>query len=220
MELMIRSWEDLQLGSFSYSGYGLVCCLKWWPWGGSGFSPSFFKYVRHSNVTWLNYEVKFTLSAGQTQGRTPEKNNHSSNPLTTCPLASDVAIRLNVCELLKWSGWRAAEEDIFQCPIILSNHHVHCVCGVSEVEGDPGPTVRCHARRQWMDNGHPSIFHASLSRGLKPTTMSVSEQLYASSWLIHQPDLICNPDWWPEERGVGFKGEDSFKIWNLKLSKM
>lgn len=66
-----------------------------------------------------------------------------------------------------------------------------------------------------MDNGYPSIFHARLSHGLKPTTMLISKQFDPLSRLIHQPDLICNPDWFPGERRVGFKGEDGCKILNL-----
>lgn len=102
----------------------------------------------------------------------------------------------------------------------VSNHsikprHALCLRGVGG-GGRPRPNIRCHTRRQWMDNGYPSIFHASLSRGLKPTTMSISKQFDPFSWLIHQTDLICNPDWFPEERRVGFKEDDGWKILNLR----
>lgn len=113
---------------------------------------------------------------------------------------------------IKWSRWSAAEEDIIQCLIILSSLvFVGCRRWRETLAN-----IRCHTLRQWMDNGYPSIFHASLSRGLKPTTMSISKQFDPFSWLIHQPDLICNPDWFPEESRVGFKGEEWCKILNLR----
>lgn len=89
-----------------------------------------------------------------------------------------------------------------------------CLWGVGG-GGRPRPNIKCHTQRQWMDNGYPSIFHASLSHGLKPTTMSISKQFDPFSWLIHQPDLICNPDWFSEEMRVGFKEENGCKILNL-----
>lgn len=115
---------------------------------------------------------------------------------------------------VKWSRWRAAEEDIIQRLIILSgSRRAWCFAGCRRWwwGGGPRPNIRCHSQRQWMDNGHPSIFHASLSHGLEPTTMSISKQFDPFSWLIHQPDLICNPDRFPEESRVGFRGEDEHK---------
>lgn len=106
----------------------------------------------------------------------------------------------------------------------VSNHSIRpgCSCLVfAGVRGGgrPRPNIRCHTRHQWMDNGHPSIFRASLSHGLKPTTMSISKQFDSFSWLIHQPDLICNPDRVPEQSRVGFKGGDGCKILNLRETK-
>lgn len=114
---------------------------------------------------------------------------------------------------VKWSRWRAAEEDIIQRLIILSgSRRALCFAGCRRWRGGgPRPNIRCHSQRQWMDNGHPSIFHASLSHGLEPTTMSISKQFDPFSWLIHQPDLICNPDRFPKESRVGFRGEDERK---------
>lgn len=102
----------------------------------------------------------------------------------------------------------------------VSNHSIKpqralCLWGVGGGRR-PRPNIRCHAQRQWMDNGYPSIFHASLSYGLKPTTMSISKQFDPFSWLIHQLDLICNPDWCPEETSAGFKRQNECKILNLR----
>lgn len=102
----------------------------------------------------------------------------------------------------------------------VSNHSIkprRCLVFVRRWRWRETPAnIRCHTQRQWMDNGYPSIFHASLSRGLKPTTMSISKQFDPLSWLIHQPDLICNPDRFPKERRVGFNGEDGCEILNFR----
>lgn len=50
----------------------------------------------------------------------------------------------------------------------------------------------------------------------EPTTMSISKQFDPSSWLIHQHDLICNPDRFPEGKRVEFKEEVCCKILNLR----
>lgn len=94
------------------------------------------------------------------------------------------------------AGWRAAEEDIIQCPIILLGHGRLVFVGCWRWGGwRLGPNIRCPTQYQWMDNGYPSILHVSLSHGLKPTTMSISKQFDPLSWLIHQPSLIYNLDW-------------------------
>lgn len=102
----------------------------------------------------------------------------------------------------------------------VSNHCIKpqralCLLGVRD-GGRPQPNIRCHTRHQWMDNGYPSIFRVNLSCGLKQTTMSISKQFDPFSWLIYQPGLICNLDWFPEEKRVGFNGEDGYKILNLR----
>lgn len=79
--------------------------------------------------------------------------------------------------------------------------------------GRPQPNIRCHTQHQWMDNGYPSIFHVNLSRCLKPTTMSISKQFDSFSWLIHQPDLICNLFWLTKTRLKRRKKRDRVKYW-------
>lgn len=102
----------------------------------------------------------------------------------------------------------------------VSNHSIKpqralCLWRVRD-GGRPQTNIRCHTQCQWMDNGYPSIFYVNLSYGLKQTTMSISKQFDPFSWLIYQPGLICNLGWFPEERRVGFKGEDGCKILNLR----
>lgn len=106
------------------------------------------------------------------------------------------------CKAAKMEGSRWRYHSVSNHSIKL--RHALCLRGVGD-GGRPRPNIKCHTQRQWMDNGYPSIFHASLSHGLKPTTMSISKQFDPFSGLIHQPDLICNPDWFPKERRLGFK---------------
>lgn len=67
----------------------------------------------------------------------------------------------------------------------VSNHSIRpwqalCLRGVGG-GGRPRTNIRCHTQRQWMDNGYPSIFHASLSHGLKPLQCPSQSNLIPSA---------------------------------------
>lgn len=98
----------------------------------------------------------------------------------------------------------------------VSNHSIKpqralCLWGVGG-GGRLRPNVRCHTLCQWMDNGYPSIFHASLT--------AYQLQCPFQSNLIYSADSFISLTSFAILTGflkrVGFKGKDEGKILNLR----
>lgn len=114
----------------------------------------------------------------------------------------------------KWRSWRAAEEDIIQCLIILSSHNVPCVGGVSEVEGDSDQTsgvTRC--ANEWTMAIHQSSMPACLTAWNQLQCPFQSNLIYSADSFISLTSFAILTGFL---KRVGFKGKDEGKILNLR----
>lgn len=200
-----------------FDKYGLVRCLKRWP----GFiEPAILdtaKWVtgkleaKEEAVRWHIGYWPMKWRSLEVQSRGPA-GAETSSPLTP----SGFEGLWSISESAKWSRWRTAEKDISHS---IQPGRTVCLRGVGGGGEDPPPqpcppptpNIKCHTLRQWMDNGYPSIFQASLSRCSKPTTMSILRQFDPLSWVIHQTDLICKP-LFLKGRRVASAGTNDLKV--------
>lgn len=102
----------------------------------------------------------------------------------------------------------------------VSNHsikpgHAVCVCGASEVVGDPQTSSVTLCANEWTMAIHQSSMPACLVAWNQLQCPSQGNLIPSADSFISL-DLICNPGRFPKERRVGLQEANGFKILNLR----